>query len=106
MTRETMWMVKCTDRKGNDVGPLREQNMVGHMDYIKGIVQHIAMAGPLKDDSGKEIVGSLLVYHTDNLDQARAWLEGDPYAKSGIWETVEWSRLVLAAGTLVGGVTW
>jgi len=80
--------------------------MAGHLAHIESTVDHIAMAGPLKDLSGEPIVGSMLVYRTDDLEQAKAWLEGDPYASCGIWETVEWSRLVLAAGTLAGGVTW
>ena len=106
MQRENLWMVQCTDREGDDVTTLREQHMVGHMKHIEDIVDHIAMAGPLKDGAGEQIVGSFLAYRTDDLNQATAWLAGDPYAQSGIWGTVEWSRLVLAAGTLVGGVTW
>jgi uncharacterized protein YciI len=51
-------------------------------------------------------VGSFLAYKTDDLKQAKAWLDADPYAQSGIWESMEWSRLVLAAGVLAGGVTW
>ena len=106
MARENLWLVTCTDRDGDDVDDLRKEHMAGHLAHIESIVDHIAMAGPLKDPSGEHIVGSMLVYRTDDLDQAKAWLEGDPYARCGIWETVEWSRLVLAAGTLAGGVTW
>lgn len=106
MPRETLWLVKCTDREGDDVDALRQQHMAGHLAHIEAIVDHIAMAGPLQDLSGERIVGSMLAYRTDNLTQAKAWLDGDPYARSGIWGTVEWSRLVLAAGTLAGGVTW
>ena len=100
-------MVQCMDREGDDVTALREQHMVGHMKHIEDIVDHIAMAGLRIDEAGSSIVGSsVLAYRTDDLNQAKAWLAGDPYAQSGIWGTVEWSRLVLAAGTLVGGVTW
>jgi uncharacterized protein YciI len=80
--------------------------MAGHLSHLETIVDHIAMAGPLKDPSGSRIVGSLLAYRTDDLEQAKAWLDGDPYSRCGIWADVEWSRLVLAAGSLVGGVTW
>lgn len=106
MARENLWLVQCMDRRGDDVTALREEHMVGHMRHIESIVDHIAMAGPLKDESGEQVVESFLAYKTDDLSQAKAWLEGDPYAQSGIWETVEWSRLVLAAGVLAGGVTW
>ena len=106
MARENLWLVQCADRDGDDVDDLRKEHMAGHLAHIESIVDHTAMAGPLKGPSGEHIVGSMLVYRTDDLDQAKAWLEGDPYARCGIWETVEWSRLVLAAGTLAGGVTW
>mgnify|MGYP003689357113 FL=1 len=106
MVRENLWVVKCTDRKDDDVPQLREEYMAGHLSHLETIVDHIAMAGPLKDPSGSRIVGSLLAYRTDDLEQAKAWLDGDPYARCGIWADVEWSRLVLAAGSLVGGVTW
>ena len=80
--------------------------MAGHLAHIEAIVDHIAMAGPLKDPAGEKIVGSMLVYRTDDLEQAKAWLDGDPSACCGIWGMIEWSRLALAAGTLAGGVTW
>lgn len=106
MARENLWLVKCTDRDGDDVDSLREEHMAGHLAHIEAIVDHIAMAGPLKDPAGEKIVGSMLAYRTEDLEQAKAWLDGDPYSRCGIWGTVEWSRLVLAAGTLAGGVTW
>ncbi|MDG2459775.1 MAG: YciI family protein [Luminiphilus sp.] len=106
MAREQLWLVRCIDRDGDDVDDLRQKHMAGHLAHIESIVDHIAMAGPLKDLSGAGIVGSLLAYRTDDLEEAKLWLEGDPYARCGIWDTVEWSCLVLAAGTLAGGVTW
>ena len=106
MARENLWLVKCTDRTGDDVAVLREQHMADHLAHIESIVDHIVMAGPLKDPSGEHVVGSLLAYRTDDLEQAKSWLNGDPYAHCGIWEGVEWSRLVLAAGSVAGDVTW
>jgi len=106
MSRENLWLVKCMDRDGDDVNDLRQQHMAGHLAHIEAIVDHLAMAGPLKDHAGERIIGSLLAYRTDDLSQAQAWLEADPYARCGIWESVEWTRLVMAAGALAGGVTW
>ena len=98
-------MVQCMDRQGDDATALREQHMVGHMKHIKAIIDHIAMAGPLKDEAGYETAGSFLAYKTDDLNQGKAWLGGDPYTQNGIRKTLHWSRLVLAAGALAGGVT-
>jgi uncharacterized protein YciI len=106
MSRENLWLVKCMNRDGDDVNDLRQQHMAGHLAHIEAIVDHLAMAGPLKDHAGERIIGSLLAYRTDDLSQAQAWLEADPYARCGIWESLEWTRLVLAAGALAGGVTW
>ena len=44
MTRENLWLVKCTDRDGDDVDDLREEHMAGHLAHIEAIVDHIAMA--------------------------------------------------------------
>jgi len=76
MARENLWLVKCADRDGDDVDDLRKEHMAGHLAHIESIVDHIAMAGALKDPSGEHIVGSMLVYRTDDLEQAKAWLEG------------------------------
>jgi hypothetical protein len=54
MAREILWLVQCMDRQGNDVTALREQHMAGHMAHIEAIVDHIAMAGPLKDETGSK----------------------------------------------------
>ena len=51
-------MVQCMDREGDDVTALREQHMVGHMKHIEDIVDHIAMAGPLKDEAGSRSSGA------------------------------------------------
>jgi uncharacterized protein YciI len=107
MERDKARVVRCSDREDGDVSQMREASVSGHPSrLVKATVDHIAMAGPLKDPSGNRIVGSLPAYRTDGLEQAKAWLGGDPCARCGIWVELEWSRLVLVAGSLVGGVTW
>jgi uncharacterized protein YciI len=105
--KDKVRVVKCTDREEDDVLQLRETLVSGHPSkLIQGAVDHISMAGPLRAPSGSRRGDSLLAYRTDDLEQAKEWLDGDPYARCGIWAEIEWSRLVLAAGSLVGGVTW
>ena len=93
MQRENLWMVQCMDREGDDVTALREQHMVGHMKHIEDIVDHIAMAGPLKDEAGEQIVGSFLAYRTDDLNQAKAGLPVIPTRRAvsgGPWSGRAW----------------
>ena len=60
MTRENLWLVKCTDRDGDDVNDLREEQLAGHLAHIEAIVDQIAVAGPLKDAAGEKIVISTI----------------------------------------------
>ena len=88
MARKKLSLVKCTDRGGDDVDNLREEHT----------------AGPLWGPAGEKIVGSMLVYRSDDLKQATAGVDGESCARYGIWGTIEWSDGVLAARTLAGGV--
>ena len=54
MTRENLWLVKCTDRDGDDVDDLREEHMAGHLAHIEAIVDHIVMAGATQGPSGRK----------------------------------------------------
>ena len=55
MARENLWLVKCTDRDGDDVDDLREEHMAGHLAHIEAIVDHIAMAGHVNPRVVKQI---------------------------------------------------
>ena len=78
MARENLWLVKCTDRDGDKVNSLREEHMAGHLAHIEALVDHIAVAGLLKDQAGEKIVGGMLVYRTDDLEEAKAGLMATP----------------------------
>lgn len=65
----------------------RKANRDAHLAYVEetGVV---ALAGPLLDDAG-EMCGSLLVLEVDDRGAAEAWAAGDPYAKAGLFDSVE-----------------
>ena len=46
----------------------------------------------------------MLMYRSDDLEQAKAGVDGEPFARCGIRGSIEWSREVLAARNLAGGV--
>ncbi len=48
----------------------------------------LAFAGPFLGDDGKP-TGSLVVIKTDSVEAAQAVMAQDPYAKAGLFETVE-----------------
>ena len=45
--------------------------------------------GCLYTDDGETFAGSTFVVVFDTLDEAKAWAAEDPYAKAGLFETVE-----------------
>ncbi|WP_424941432.1 YciI family protein [Aliiroseovarius sp. S253] len=85
--------VICTDKPG--AIETRKANREAHLAYIKdtGVV---AQAGPFLDADGM-MCGSLLVLDVDDMADAQAWANGDPYAKAGLFADVrieQWNRVV------------
>lgn len=76
----------CVDKP--DHGPVRADNRPAHLDYLKANAERVFAAGPILSDDGERPVGSLLIMEFDNLSQARAFADGDPYAKAGLFESV------------------
>ena len=72
----------------------RLDNRADHLAHIErsGVVE---MAGPFLD--GEKMVGSLIVLNVESIDQARDWAANDPYAKAGLFQSVdirEWKKVI------------
>ncbi len=78
--------IVCLDKP--DHGHLRAENRPAHIDYLNANLEHMVLAGPFLSEDGERPVGSLLIMEFDDLDQARAFAKGDPYAKAGLFESV------------------
>ena len=90
--------IVCLDKP--DHGAVRAENRPAHLDYLKNHEPQILAAGPLLSDDGTAPVGSLLVMEFDDLDEARRFAEGDPYAKAGLFKVVNicpWRKVFPAA---------
>ncbi|WP_306006460.1 YciI family protein [Aquicoccus porphyridii] len=73
---------------------LRRENRAAHLDYIEetGLV---TQAGPLIVDG--EMAGSLVILDVETMEQAKDWADNDPYAKVGLFESVnliEWKKVI------------
>jgi len=82
----------CIDKAG--ALQLRLATRAAHLDYIAatGVVE---MAGPFLEAGA--MVGSLVVLNVDDLAAAQAWAAGDPYAKAGLFASVdirEWKKVI------------
>ncbi|WP_416883936.1 YciI family protein [Marivita sp.] len=73
----------------------RKANRDAHLAYIDatGVV---SQAGPLLDDA-EQMIGSLVILDVADMAAAQNWADSDPYAKAGLFESVElipWKRVI------------
>jgi uncharacterized protein YciI len=74
---------------------VRKANRDAHLAYIKetGVV---AQAGPFLD-ADDQMCGSLVILDVEDMAAAEAWAAGDPYAKAGLFDSVEliqWKKVI------------
>ena len=85
--------VICSDKPGHL--ETRKANREAHLAYLAetGVVE---MAGPFLDAEGG-MTGSLLVLEVADLKAAQDWAAGAPYAKAGLFQSVEiraWKKVI------------
>ncbi|MGA0540608.1 YciI family protein [Neotabrizicola sp. VNH66] len=83
----------CLDKPGHL--EMRKANREAHLAYLAetGVVE---MAGPFLDAEGG-MCGSLLVLDVSDLAAAQDWAANDPYAKAGLFASVdvrEWKKVI------------
>ena len=67
---------------------LRQQLRPQHKTYLANVAEQIAFAGPLLSDDGVTMQGSLLVIDFADRVEAQTWLDDEPFAKAGLFESV------------------
>ena len=72
----------------------RLDNRPDHVAYLKstGVV---SQAGPLLD--GEAMIGSLVILDVADMAAAEDWAANDPYAKAGLFQSVElipWNKVI------------
>lgn len=97
-----LFAFRCLD--GADSAPLREAALAAHLAHVAAHIKDYAVAGPLKE--GERTVGSLLVIKGQDMAEARARLEADPYFAAGVWARITCEEFRAVAGDWVGGAAW
>ena len=77
----------CTDKPGGLA--VRMENRPAHLAYLKSLDEALVFAGPFLMEDGKTMCGSLVVVEAASLDAARKIAAGDPFAKAGLFASVE-----------------
>ena len=74
---------------------VRTTNRPAHVEYLKSSEQ-ISQAEPLLSQNG-QMIGSLIILEVANMQEAKDWAAHDPYAKAGLFQSVElisWNKVI------------
>ena len=89
-----LYAIICIDKPGGL--ETRKANRDAHLLHIKASNGAIKQAGPFLDAEG-QMCGSLLIYEAKDIAEAQSWADVDPYAKAGLFQSVQihpWNRVV------------
>jgi|SRR5271154_1947629 len=73
---------------------LRVSNAEAHQTHMALIREQIAFAGPLHNDNGSRVIGSLIVADFPDRQSAENWLAHEPFYKAGVYASIEIRRFV------------
>lgn len=81
-----LFLINARDKAGSL--EIRMANREAHLAYAKDHMDHIKVAGPVLTETG-DMAGSTLIMEFSSIEKAREWASNDPYAKAGLFESVE-----------------
>ena len=81
-----LYALLCNDKP--DHLQLRLDTRASHLDYLNSLSDRLKFAGPFLGDDAKPN-GSLVVVEAPDLAGAEVLSAADPYAKAGLFESVE-----------------
>jgi uncharacterized protein YciI len=82
-----LYALICTD-KPNSLA-IRKAKRPEHVAYLKSLGDTLKLAGPFTEADGETMNGSLIVVEAASLLAAKEIAAGDPYAKAGLFASVE-----------------
>lgn len=86
-----LWAIHCTDKP--DTAEARGENLQIHREYLGSQKKIIVLAGATLSDDGNEMTGSVFIVNTGSRADAKAFSDGDPFTKVGIFANVTIQRL-------------
>ena len=81
-----LYALICTDKPGSV--DLRMNVRPDHLAFLQGLGDRLKAGGPFLDEDGKPC-GSLVVIEADSKAAAQAIADDDPYARAGLFKSVE-----------------
>ncbi len=82
-----IFLLRLLDR--TNAADLRQRLRPEHKAYLAQVADRIAFAGPLVQDDGVTMIGSLLAIDFDSRQAAQAWLADEPFTRAGLYASAE-----------------
>lgn len=86
-----LWAISCIDNA--NAGPIRDKVLQPHRDYLQSQKRILVLAGATQTDDGKEPTGSLFVVNVNSRAEAKAFSDGDPFTRSGVFKSITITRM-------------
>ena len=102
---KTCFLVTCMDDLSKS-GPLRGAHLDGHLEHVERHWKRYVTAGPIREPGGERLVGSVFLVLADDLADAKALMEGDPYITCGMYASIDYKDFTLSIGQFIGGKIW
>jgi uncharacterized protein len=84
-----LFVIHALDKPG--ALPQRLAHYEAHKAFLTDAAAHgvaIVMSGPLMDDAGAEMIGSLLLVEAPDRAAVERFNKADPFRAAGIWQEV------------------
>jgi uncharacterized protein YciI len=87
-----------------DAGDLRQRLRAEHLAYLDAHKHKLLAAGAQIEDDGTGGFGGILLVDTDDRAEAEAFIEADPFARAGLFDSVKvvrWRKAFFAGENLL-----
>jgi uncharacterized protein YciI len=84
------WLIKCRSKPNTDA--LRDATIAAHRNFLDGYPEVTWYSGPIFTDDNKNAIGSLRLIEFPDRAAALAYINGDPYTKAGIFQSISVER--------------
>jgi uncharacterized protein YciI len=86
-----LWAIACEDNA--NTAAIRDKHLQPHREYLQSQKGILVLAGATQTDDGKGAIGSLFIVNADSRAKAKAFSDGDPFAKNGVFKKVTITRM-------------
>ena len=86
-----LWAIACVDKPNS--ADARASVLQTHREYLQSKKNILVVAGPTQTDDGNQAIGSLFVLNVNSRAEAKAFSDGDPFTKAGVFASITITRM-------------